>query len=167
MNGLAGVILLPDGTKQRLPAHAAFSIQSPVFPFLTDLLNTADPAVEVDDLGTATVDGVPCQGVLVFRHAVANTPLASSRDLAAPLKVWISLQSGLPVRIDFIRLAFDNHYLPMHFSRSFSDYRLVKGVAIAFTQEERFEGQLMYRFQFTDVQFNPALTDADFDASKL
>jgi hypothetical protein len=41
------------------------------------------------------------------------------------------------------------------------------GVAVTFAQQEFFEGQLIYRVQLNDVQFNSALTDADFDNSKL
>jgi hypothetical protein len=166
VNGLAGAVILPNGTTQRLLAHAAFSIQSPAFPFLTDLLNASDPAVEVDTLGTGTIDGTLCQGVLVARRAQSGDPLGASRDLAAPLKIWFSQQTALPVRIDFVRLALDNHYVAMHFSRSFSDYRVVKGIAVAFQQEERFEGQLMYHIQFTDVQFGAALSDSDFALPK-
>jgi len=167
VNGLAGTIRFFDGTKQRLPAHAALSIQSPSFPFLSDLMNAADPSVEIQNLGTNTINGTACQGVGIVRHAKSDDKFGIFRDLAAPLKVWISVQSGLPIRIDFIRLAADNPYLAMHFSRSFSDYRVVNGLAIAFQQNESFEGQLMYRFQFTNVQFNAAVLDADFDSSKL
>jgi hypothetical protein len=167
VNGLAGIILFADGTKHRLPPPVAISMQSPIFPFLSDLAKTADLDMDVQDLGADTIDGIPCRGISIGRHAKSDDKLAQFRDLAAPLKIWLSQKSGLPVRIDFIRLADDNPYLRMHFSRSFSDYRVVNGVAIAFTQEERFEGQFMYRFQFNDVQFNSALTDAEFDTSKL
>ena len=54
----------------------------------------------------------------------------------------------------------------IYFSRSFSDYRIVKGIAVAFRQEERFEDQLMYSIQFTDVQFGAALADVDFSLPK-
>jgi hypothetical protein len=167
VNGLAGIILFSDGTKYRLRPHAALSNGSPVFPFFSDLVSTSDISVDVQSLGSDTIDGAACLGVSVARHAAKDDKLGQFRDLAAPLKVWISMKSGLPVRIDFIRLADDNPYLPLNFSRSFSDYRFINGVAVAFTQEERFEGQLMYRLQFTDIQFNSALSDADFDASKL
>jgi hypothetical protein len=167
VNGFAGIIRFDDGTKFRLPLHSAMSAVSPLFPFFGDLGKLSDLSVEIQDLGTDTVGDVPCHGVSVVRHASTDDKVARFRDLAAPLRIWISQQSGLPVRIDFIRLADDNPYLQMHFSRSFSDYRTVKGVAIAFTQEERFEGQLFTRYQFTDVQFTSALTDADFDTSKL
>jgi hypothetical protein len=167
VNGLSGIILFSDGTKHRLPPHAALSNGSPVFPFFTDLINSSDLSVDVLDLGTDTIDGIPCHGVSIARQVANDDKLAKFRNLASPLKVWNSVQSGLPVRIEFIRLADDNPYLPMHFSRSFSDYRSIGGVAVAFIQEERFEGQLIYRLQFTSVQFNPPLTDADFDTSKL
>jgi hypothetical protein len=167
VNGLAGIILFSDGTKYHLRPHAALSNGSPVFPFFSDLISTSDLSVDIQDLGSDTIDGSPCHGVSVARRAAKDDKVGEFRDLAAPLKVWISMKSDLPVRIDFIRLADDNPYLPLNFSRSFSDYRFVNGVAVAFTQEERFEGQLMYRLQFTDVQFNSSLSDADFDASKL
>jgi hypothetical protein len=167
VNGLAGKVLSSAGTKYRLPAHAAFSIQSPAFPFLSDLMHATDPSIEIQNLGTNTIDGTTCQGVGIVRHAKSDDKLAHFRDLAAPLKVWISLQTFLPVRIDFIRLADDNPYVVMNFSRSYSDYRVVNGIAVAFQQDERFEGQLMYQIQFTSVQFNAAVADADFDPSKL
>ncbi len=167
VNGLAGAIRLPDGTKQRLPGHGALSIQSPVFPFLSDLVNTADLSVAIQDLGTKIVDGTSCHGVAIMRHASSADSFAQFRDLASPLKVWVSLQSALPVRIDFIRLADDNPYLAMNFSRTFSDYRLVNGIAVPFQQSESFEGQLMYQIQFTAVQFNVTLTDTDFNSAAL
>jgi hypothetical protein len=167
VNGLAGIVIFADGTKHRLPPHAAFSAQFPVFPFFTDLVKANDLSVDIQGLGADTIDGVAVRGISITRHAQSDDKLAQFRDLAAPLRVWISVDSGLPVRIDFIRLADDNPYLPMHFSISFFDYRRINGVAIAFTQQEFFEGQLIYRVQFSDVQFNSALTDADFDNSKL
>jgi hypothetical protein len=167
VNGLARTTLSSDGTNRHFLGHAPLSFQSPAFPFLSEVVDTGDPSVEIQDLGIDTIDGGACRGVGVIRHAKPDDPLARFRELAAPLRVWISLQSGLPVRIDFIRLADDNPYVVMHFSRSFSDYRLVNHVAVAFHQEERFEGQLMYSVQFTDVQFNVAVTDADFAVSSL
>jgi hypothetical protein len=119
VNGLAGIILFADGTKHRLPGHAALSMQSPAFPFFSDLAKTADLDVDVQDLGADTIDGIPCRGISVARHAKSDDKLAQFRDLAAPLKIWLSQKSGLPVRIDFIRLAGDNPYLPA-FSVPFS-----------------------------------------------
>jgi len=55
----------------------------------------------------------------------------------------------------------------MNFSRTFSDYRLVNGIAVPFQQSESFEGQLMYQIQFTAVQFNVTLTDTDFNSAAL
>ncbi len=116
--------------------------------------------------GTTTIEGAVCKGIIIARHAPSGDPLGEFRDLAAPLKIWLSEQTGLPVRIDFIRLALDNHFVAMHFSRSFSDYRVVNGVAVAFAQEEHFEDQLMYQIQFTSVQFGAAIADSDFDLPK-
>lgn len=143
VNGLAGAILFSDKTKHRLPGHAAMSFQSPAFPFFSDLAQITDLSIEVRDLGTATIDGTACYGTYVARHAPTSDKMARFRDLAAPLKVWTSVQSSFPVRIDFIRLSDDNPYLRVNFP--YSNYRVINGVAVAFQQDERFANQLISR----------------------
>lgn len=166
INGLAASVLPAQGSPRRLPAQSALSMESRFFPFFSDILKLLDADVSVVDLGSRTIEGVPCHGVQIARHPAGKDPLSHIRELASPLKVWISQSTFLPVQIEYVRLAVDNQHVVMHFSRTFSDYRAVNGIAVAFQQEERFEGQLMYRFQLTTVQLNAGLTDGDFDTEK-
>jgi hypothetical protein len=167
VNGLAASVLPAQGRPRRLPAQSALSMESRFFPFFSDILKLLDADVSVVDLGSGTIEGVPCHGVQIARHPAGKDSLSHIRELASPLKVWISQSTFLPVQIEYVRLAVDNQHVVMHFSRAFSDYRVVNGIAVAFQQVERFEGQLMYRFQLTNVQLNAGLTDVDFDTDKL
>jgi outer membrane lipoprotein-sorting protein len=163
----AGVIFAPDGSKQVLAAQSAVGLRTNILPFLTDLMQTSDPAVAIQYVGEKTVGGSQCYGVVIARQPDPSDRLAATLTLSNPITLWISSTTLLPMQIDYVRLAADNQYVVVHFSKSYSDYRTVNGVAVAFLQVESVEGQSMYRTQFTNVQFNSGLLDADFALPKL
>jgi hypothetical protein len=167
VNGRGGAILLPDGKVRRLPPHAALGMSPLVFPFFSDLGKITDSTVSLKFLGDREINGVRCYGITLARQPDPADPLAHALQLASPITVWLSSANALPVQIDYVRLAVDNPDVVMHISRSFSDYRVVNGITVAFLQRERLEGELAFQIQLTSVQFNVGLTDTDFNLPRF
>src|SRR5262249_31767304 len=96
-----------------------------------------------------------------------DDPLAELRRFTAPVTLWISTTRSVPIRADYYRVAADNHTATLRETAVFSDYRNVDGVAVPFRQEISIEGQLMYTYQFTAIEFNHGLSDADFNVAGI
>lgn len=162
VNGLGGTIKRSDGKSQVLTASAAFSMQPPIFPFLLEELNPANPATTIQDLGLANVPAGIAQRL---RISLPNAPdfVNGLRGRAAEKTLWLAA-NGTPARIDFFRVASDNHYARVQFSLLLSDYRKVGGVLVAFQQLEQLEGQNLKLLSLQTVVIGPAagITDSDF-----
>jgi len=139
-------------------------MKSPMFPFLDDALNPDNPENVVEDTG---LQDVPT-GITRRLHVT----IPPSTDFKAGLKsrasektLWFS-PDGTPARIDFYRLAADNHYARVPFSLLLSDYRQVRGLAIAFRQEELLDGKTIsvLTLQTVLVGTGSGVTDSDFQA---
>lgn len=64
--------------------------------------------------------------------------------------------------IEYTRVADNNPTALRTRVRSFSDYRVVGGLAVPFRQQDSDGGQLLYTLQLTQVQFNVGLSDSEF-----
>jgi hypothetical protein len=161
-NGKIAGAILPDGTVVPLPSYLAHSMRQMVFPFMTQITNSAAPDISVGLAGTLQINGTLCNGVALAHHLARTDPLAFVEDLASPMTIWISSTTGLPVQIDYALTGINNFKAVLHLSKTFSDYRIVNGVAVPFHQEEILQGQKNIVLDLIGVQFNTALTDADF-----
>jgi hypothetical protein len=154
VNGLGGAFIKSDGTQRPLTASSAISIQGPVFPFLLDELNPANPQTFVEDIG---LNGAPA-GIAQRLHISlpASTEfLAGLRSRASEKTVWLS-SNGTPARIDFFRVAGDNHYVRVPFTLLLSDYRQVSGLLVPFQLTELLDGNKMTSLTFQTVTIGAA-----------
>lgn len=161
VNGAGAAVLSPQATRW-IPAHAVLAMRPMAFPFLSDLVATGDASVVVRYLGTETVRGEAAHKVEVFREPPTDDPTPEFSRRASRLVVWVSTVSGLPLQIEYRRIASDNATALSSHLRSFSDYRRVGGLLIPFHQEETLNGQPLLTLQLTQVQFNVGLPDSDF-----
>jgi hypothetical protein len=164
VNGLGGVHIGADGKAHRLPASTAVSMQSPMFPFLSEALNPDSAESVVEDMGTQGVPAGAAQGLHVTIPPSAGFE-AGLRSRSSEKTLWLS-GDGTPTRIDFFRVAADNHYAKVPFSLLLSDYRKVAGAAVAFRQEEQLNGRTMYVLTLQDVRIgvSSGVTPSDFQA---
>lgn len=146
---------------QLLP-HIAVSMAAPYFPFLTDVATTNDLDVGVADPLMTKFNDEPIASYAIHRDFSAATNFQPARASSSRLRLWVSQTTGLPVRLDFFRLALDNWQMALPFSLYFSQWQLVEGVMIPMQIDEGSGEQVFTRMRFSSVQFNPAIPDSEF-----
>ncbi len=151
VNAGAGAASSFEGTKWINP-HAARSIRAVAFPFLTEFVDFAEADVTVRYLGVEAVRGEQAHRIELSKGSAGDIPFV----------VWVSSTTGLPVQIQYIRLANDNPSARSPHIRYLSDYRAVNGLAVPLFQEDSVNGQVLYTLQLSQVQFNVGLSDSDF-----
>jgi hypothetical protein len=161
VNGYNAAAIIPSRTIA-IPSHSAFSTRAMELPFFTALMNITDPSVSLQFAGAETVDGQPTQRIELVPQPVIGDPLSPLRCRARRMTVWISTATGLPLQVAYVRIANDNPSAVARRTRQFSDWRVVKGIAIPFHQEEFLKDQHLYSLQLNSVTFNAVLTDNDF-----
>jgi len=162
MNGNGAVSTGPDGKMQKLHGHASLNMMAPMLPFLTDIAYGDDADVSVKSLGQKEVRGELANGVEVSREPDEKDLMARVRRLAAPIKIWISVKTGLPIQIDYFRLAVTNYKVQIPYEVYLRDYRTVNGISIPFRQEISVHSQPFHTLQFTNVKFNSGLAEVEF-----
>jgi outer membrane lipoprotein-sorting protein len=161
INGDAGAVTRTAGTAF-LPAHSAISQRAWAFPFFSDLCALSDAAVGFQYVATETLNGNLAHRVEIIRSYSSSDPMSSLRNRVAHLTVWVSATTWLPMQIQFNRVSDDNPTAIRSLVRTFSDYRVVNGLAIPFRQEQFAAGQLLQKLQLTSVSFNTGLPDSEF-----
>jgi hypothetical protein len=150
------------GKKQPMLAHVALSSIAPYFPFLTDLAALNDPAVRIVGADAQTLGGEPIIGITVTKTLPGDAKFKPAREKAAPLTLWISTRTGLPVKLDFYRLAIDDWTVKLPYSLYFSNWRQVDGVLVPMQIDEASGTRVLSRMRFSSIQFNSAIPDSEF-----
>ncbi len=161
VNDIGGAFIATDGGVRTLSSSSAVSIRPPIFPFLLDALNLNDTRTHVSDSGPLLPSGLRQQ--VRARLDLGPDVMSQLRGRASDTVLWLGADNR-PMRIDFVRVAADNHYVTVPFSLLVSDYRVVNGIAIAFRQEEQLQGRTVKVMTFQTVQLGPsaAVSDSDF-----
>ena len=162
-DGKNSATVLPDGKVSRLPSYFARSMRQMAFPFMTQISHSGASDISVASVGTREISGSLCRGVTVAHRLDRDDPLARVEDLASPMTIWVSSTTGLPMQIDYALTGANNFKAVLHLSRTFSDYRMVNGLAVPFHQEEISQGQRNIALDLSSVQFNSGLVDSDFN----
>ncbi len=161
-NGLAAQ-LLPDGTSRVLALQDAVSIWPVDVPIFSNLpLAASAQNFSVASLGTEMVSGALSNKIQISAQIQPVDPITDVTSRTASIIVWLDATTALPVQLQYTRLASDNPTASSLHIRQFSNYQQVSGMLVAFTQQEFMNGRLLYAFQFSAVNFNVGLTDADF-----
>ena len=161
-NGQSSLIQ-PDGTTQSLPVQDAISIWPVDVPAFSDLpLAAASPTISITSLGMEVASGVSCNKLQLTTLVDPNSPLAAITSEVGSIVLWLDANSGLPVQVQYIRIASDNSAATVVHTRTFSNYQSVNGMQFAFAQQEFVSGQLRFTLQLSSVALNVGLTDADF-----
>ena len=164
VNDTGGIHTGPDGKSNKLPASSAVSMRSPWFPFLLDALNLDDPGTVVSGSGPLLASGLSQQ--IRAGTAAGQDVMSALRARASNLTISFDANE-MPARIDFVRVAADNHYVTVPFSLLLSDYRSVGNIAVAFRQEEQLDEKTMSVLTLESVVIGPTANvgDADFKVS--
>src|SRR6266498_3443911 len=155
--------LLPDGTLRVLGPQDAVSIWPVDVPVFSNLPSAASaPNVSVAYLGKETINSSLCNKIQISAQIQPIDPVSEITSRVATINVWLDATTALPVQLQYTRLASNNPSATALHIRQFSNYQQVNGIQVAFTQQEFMNGQLLYAFQFSAVNFNVGLTDSDF-----
>ena len=168
-NGAVGAVVDREGKVRRIPPQSALSGRALILPLSATLLDWSDDDVDVVLVGDSSINSEACVGVQLERKHPDNKhdSLAATRRSAAPLTLWISSGRGLVLRADYNRVAADNHTATLQETATFSDYRNVRGLPMPFREDISIGGQPIYTYQFSNVEFNRGLTDADFNVAQV
>jgi outer membrane lipoprotein-sorting protein len=156
-------ITFPDGTSRYLGLQDVVStwpVTVPVFSRLADAAALQD--LSVSYLGLETVDSSPCNKIQISTNIQPVDPVTVIESATASITVWLDAASGVPVQLQYTRLASDGSTASVSRTRKFSNYQPVNGMLVAFTQQEFGNGQPLYTVQLSAANFNVGLTDADF-----
>ncbi len=161
INGPEAAVTNPTSTRA-IPFRAALSMQPMTLPFFSKLLSFGDSSVDLRFAGTEPVNSQLAYRVEMAQQVSLTGPLASAQSIASRMTIWIATQSGLPLQIEYHRVATDNPSAIVKRTSQFSDYRIVGGLAVPFHQEEFARGNRLYSLQLASVRFNVGLTDGEF-----
>jgi hypothetical protein len=161
INGSQAVILRASKT-DFLPFHAVLAMRPLTLPFMSSLFDFSASSLAISFVGTETVGGQLANRIEVDLIPNANDPLSEIRQRAGKLKLWISVATSLPVQLQYVRISDDNPTAVRLRTLTFSDYRIVSGVAVPFHQEESAEGRILYSIQLELASLNVGLADSDF-----
>lgn len=147
---------------QLLP-HQSLSMIPPYLPFLTDVTAINDSAIQVAaDSATTTIGGETASGLVIRRTFPTVATFKGAREKASPMTVWVSQKTGLPLKIDFFRLAADNWMAQIPYSVLFSDWQQISGVMVPMQIDEMSGTVVISRIRLSSVQFTSTIPDSDF-----
>ena len=164
INDAVGRRKLANSAAAQMLPHVALSQTAPYLPFFTDLSATNDPDVQVGAISTATINGDAAEGIAVHRKFADTMPFKLAREMSSPMRIWISEKTGLPVKVDFVRLATDNWTTPITYSLYYSGWQQIDGVLVPTQIDEGIEPRIFLRYRFSSVAFNSQIPDSDFSA---
>ena len=137
-----------------------WAVAVPVFSNLPRAASAQN--ISVLSFGTESINGTSCNKVQITSVVPGNDPISTILASTASITIWLDAATGLPVQLQYTRLASDNPTAAISRIRQFANYQQVDGMQVAFTQREFVNGQLLYTIQLSAVNFNVGLTDADF-----
>lgn len=156
------------GNSRRAPvvlAHVALSSFPPYFPFFTDIAAADDTRVTVAGPVTQTIAGEDAIGLILRRSFPTSEKFREPREMTSSMTLWVSQRTGLPLRLDFVRLAYDNWRVEIPYSLYFSNWTEVSGVRIPTRIDESSGGQVFTRLELSEVTFNDNIPDSEFDVA--
>jgi outer membrane lipoprotein-sorting protein len=162
INNGHGAVMTANNTRF-LPDISAQAVRPFTLPAFSDVgLAATDGNVSVVYRGKDIVNGQSTQEIQITRQVDPCLPLAAAFSIILPITVWVDASNGLPVQIQYAQTAADNQNASSSRVRQFSNYKIVDGIVVAFTQVEVIKGQASTTWQLNDVKFNVGLTDGDF-----
>jgi len=161
LHGRAGKLSIA-GKIQRLSGGEAASISPLMFPFYTELVDTADPSMAAISGGHEVVAGKRTRIVgLASTHYIGDGR-DGARQTSSTMQVAIS-DDLKPVRVGFQRMAHETERNLASTEAFLSDFRNINGVLVPFRYEERLNHQTQFIMQLQKVSFEGPIPDSDFN----
>lgn len=153
------------GTSPTSP-YTALATRAYFLPFLTDLVQFADPAVSVSFVGDEVVGGVLTHKIQVNRLPDTNDIICDLRAHINPVTVWINTDNGFPMQLQYSFYSASPDSLGT-IVRTLDGWQTVSGLAVPLHQSEYLNGQLQSDLTISSVTLNVGLTDDIFDPASL
>lgn len=155
--------LRPDGSTRYLIRNNTVAERVQHIPCLSLLQETQNPIIDVQYVGSDTVNGDPVDEVALSRVSNEVDARATALMKAATRTVfYISRANGTVDKMQYQNIAENNTNISDPEEVLFSDYRSIGGTLVPFTQATYEEGTLRTVITFTSVAFNTGLSETEF-----
>ena len=162
LNTGAAAIIRPNGSARRLVTNNTVAERVQHIPCLSYLAEFQGSNIEIDYAGTDIVNGSTADIVALSYTFGADANTISYMQSITRTSFYIDRQSGTVSKIEYQSCAENNTNLVSTEQIVFSDYRLVSGVLVPFTQSSYSNGVLQAVVTFTSVTFNAGISLGDF-----
>jgi hypothetical protein len=150
------------GSTSFLSGPPAIAMRPVAFPFFAGVLAFADSTCSVQYDDTETLGSQAAYRLEISPQPLGTDPISVLRAQANHLMLWVSVSSGLPLQLSYMRISNTNPTASRQVTRTFSDYRQINGLNVPFHQEEFAGGQMLLSLQFDTVSFNTGIPSSDF-----
>jgi hypothetical protein len=161
-NGVAALVR-PNGTSKRLIINNTVVERAQHIPCLSLLPEFQATNIDVQYVGTDTVNGDPASVVALSDAYGANADAISFTKSVTRTLFYISQTTGMVSKVQFQSFAENNASLASKEEIVFSNYSTVSGVAVPFIQSSYSDGALQVVITFTSVAFNAGISTSDFN----
>jgi len=147
---------------QTMPWDAIYDSLA-IFPFLSDLTALSEAAISASDDGLEIVGPVQAHRFTIHRAAATDPTQSRSFSLqTADTRVWLALDTLLPVQSEHYRPGIDNSSARIIVRDEYADYRTINGIAVPSTVREFMNGALVCTYSIKTIQFGVNVPDSDF-----
>jgi hypothetical protein len=148
-------------SEEQVSLELSASSQSPNFPlpFLNSMLSNPEAAFEyigIEKIESGEAHHIRAWNTFQSKQRLQHLALFSEKH------IWISVASGLPLKISYERRAARGAEPGIPVAVSFFDFRNIGGVLYPFRIEKSFNGSPWATITIDNVTFNTGLTAAQF-----
>jgi hypothetical protein len=162
VNGGTGAIQNPDGTIRRLFSNNTVAERIEHIPALSILSEWQSSNIEVRYVGTDTVNGSPAQVIALSFIPTSDPKWSAFYRSTTQTLFYIDQATAFVSKIQYQNFAENDSNVSEKIEIYFTNYRLVNGVQVPFTQTSYADGRLQSALTLSSVTFNTGLTDTDF-----
>lgn len=161
VNNGNGVIQKPNGSTKQLQLYTTMAMHAEFIPALSTLTENANPQYSVRLLDDAVIQG-QATTVVEFNLEAYSGKLQEFVRAATCQRFYISKSSGLVLALEYDSFAENDSDLKSATQVLYSDYRLVGGIWVPFSQTTSVDGSVSSVLTLSSVDFSSTVSSTDF-----
>lgn len=162
VNSGIGALQFPNGTIRRLFPNNTVAERIEHIPALSILSEWQSSNIEARYIGADTVNSSPVQVVAISFIPTSDPQWIGFYRSTTQTLFFIDQTTNLVSKIQYQNFAENDSNVSEKVEVFFSDYRLVSGVLVPFTQSSYADGRLRSTLTLTSFAFNTGLSDSEF-----